>query len=134
MLTGELCSRVELVYGVCEVAGAVVKEKDGGGLFGGVCGGDPPGGEAWCSGGAGVKADRLKGDGGGALDLCRWMEQELPGALPDEQADGEIGADNRGEDGEREGLEDPAGVDDLGKGLLDVSAFRGGECHRYAWV
>ena len=99
-----------------KVAGAIVEEEEGGGLgTGGCVGGDPPGGEGGTAGGGGVEVNGLEGDGGGAGDFGGGVENKLPGTLPDEQADGEIGAKERGENGEAKGLEEPARVYDFGR-------------------
>ena len=84
-----------------------MEEEDGG--LGGVAG-DPPGGKLRGAGGGRVEMDEVEGHGGGTIDFGRGMEYELPGALPDEQTDGEPGADERGDDGEQDGFDEPARV------------------------
>ena len=54
------------------------------------------------------------------------MQDELPLALVEEQAEGEVGAAERGEDGERDAFEEPDGADDFGGvGLLWCGAGHG---------
>ena len=98
----------ECLGGVAEVAGAAVEVEDGGGGSG--AGGDVPGGEAGSAGGAGVELDGVKGDGGGGGELGGGMQNELPGALIDEEADGQPGAEERGDDGGGEGFDEPEGI------------------------
>ena len=94
-------------------------------------GGEPPGGDAGLAGLGGVEADGVEGEvegGGGAGDGAGGVEDELPLALIEEQAGGEPRAEERDEQGEGEGFEQPEGMDDLdggGGGAREDGAFGG---------
>ena len=89
-------------------------------------GGDPPAGELWGGGFIGAKADELvrdAGDGGWAACCASGMKDELPLALIEEPAEGEVAANQRCDDGQSEGFDEPDRIDDLGWTGLGCGAF-----------
>ena len=120
--------------GVGEGAGAIVQIEDGvGGVLCGGCGGwgrcrNVPGGETGLAGLGGVEADGVEGEvecGGRLGDGAGWVKDELPVALIEEQAEGEPGAEERGEQAEAEGFGEPERVDHLDRlvgGVFGVGA------------
>ena len=85
--------------GVGEGAVAGRKEEDGGvGVAAAGGGGDPPAGELGDGGFVGAEVDELVGgavDGGGCGGGSGGVEDDLPLALIEEQAEGEIAAEER---------------------------------------
>ncbi len=79
-------------------------------------GGNPPAGELRSGGFVGAEADKLvgnPGDGCRAAGCANGVQDELPLALIKEQAEGEVAAEERRENGEADGLGEPDGVDDI---------------------
>lgn len=89
--------------GVSQRAVGAGKEEDGGvGVAGVGGGGNPPAGEPRGGGLVGAEADELVGDacdGGWSGRRAGWVEDELPLALIEEEAEGEIAADEGRDDG-----------------------------------
>ena len=123
--------------GVGEGAVAVGEEEDGEvGVAAAGVGGNPPAGELRGGGFVGAEADEFVGDAG---DRCwagggaGWVQDELPLALVEEQAEGEVAAEERREDGEGDGFDEPDGADDIRWSGLRLAAFGwlgGGAGHR----
>jgi len=100
---------------VCERAVAIGEEEDGevGVAAAGVCG-NPPTGELWRGGLVRAEADDLVGDAG---DRCwagggaDWVQDKLPLALIEEQAEGEIATEKCSKNGGGDRLDQPDGAD-----------------------
>ena len=128
--------RGDIVDGVAEVAFCGVEQQDG---EAGVGGRDPPGGELGCTVIRGGEVDGLEGErggGGGARDGSGGVVEELPSALPIEEAEGKPGEYERAGDGDGEGGEEPAGGDG-GEGAFGLvvhvfqGLFKGGRAGRF---
>ena len=125
--------------GVGEGAVGAGEEEDGGvGVAGAWCGGDPPAGELRGGGFVGAEVDELvgdAGDGGGCGRCAGWVQDELPLALVEEQAEGEVSAEESRDDGDGDGFYQPHGADVF---VLNFSWrsvlvwFRSGAGHRSA--
>jgi hypothetical protein len=109
------------VLGVLWAAGegvvASAEVEDGvAGVAGGSGGGEVGSGELRKAGLGGVEVDLIGGELGQdveGLGVPVGMEHELPLALVEEEAEGDVTADQGSEDGETDGFEEPEGVDDL---------------------
>jgi hypothetical protein len=103
--------------GICQGAVAVGKEEDGEvGVAGAGVGGYPPAGELRDGGFVGGETEELIGDacdGCGTSGGSRRAQDELPLALVEEPAEGEIAAEERREDGKGDGFEQPDRTDNL---------------------
>ncbi len=103
--------------GVGEGAVAVGEKEDGeASVAAAGVGGDPPAGELRGGGFVGAETDEFVWDAGDGLWAARGaggVEDELPLALVEEPAEGEIAAKERCEHGEGEGFDEPDGADDL---------------------
>ena len=78
--------------------------------------GHPPAGKVRCAGAEVTKVDRGEGEASGfrcAVDRVGGVEDELPDALIEEQAGGEIRAEERDCKRKRERLAEPDRTDDL---------------------
>ncbi len=96
------------------------EEEDGGlGVAGVGGGGDPPAGELWGGGFVEAEVDEfvgVSGDVGGRGAGAGGVEDQLPLASVEEEVQGEPGAEERDEDGEADGFEEPDGVYGFGVG------------------
>ena len=103
--------------GIGEGAVAVGEKEDGKvGVAGAGIGGNPPAGELGRGGFVGAEADEFVGDasnGGWAGCGTERMQDQLPLALIEEKAEGEIAADESRKDREGDGFDQPDGIDDL---------------------
>ena len=103
--------------GVGERAVAVGEKEDGEvGVASAGTRGYPPAGELRRGGFVRAEADefvRNACDGGRAACGAKRMQDQLPLALIEEEAEGEITADERCKDGESDGFNQPDGIDDL---------------------
>ena len=73
-----------------------MEEEDGvGGVPCAGFGGNPPAGELWLSGFGVIELDLLIRRAWRCGDGARWMKDELPAPLVEEQAEGSVGADGR---------------------------------------
>ena len=113
--------------GVCEGSVAIGEEEDGEvGVAGGGIGGNPPAGELRGGGLIGTEVDEFVGD---ACDGWRvrggagWMQNELPLALVEEPAEGEIAAEERSNGSDGDGFDQPDGADDFRWMWLRGGAF-----------
>ena len=97
-----------------EVAGAVVEKQDG--RRGSRIRRHQPGREPRAAGGCGIEMYGFKRRGGGSIHVGDGVEHKLPGALPDEQADREVGAKNGRENGEADRFQEPDRIDGIGLG------------------
>ena len=104
--------------GVREGAVGAWEEEDGGlGVAGVGGGGDPPASELRGCGFVESEVDELvggSGDVGGGGGGAGGVEDELPLASVEEEGEREPGTEERDEDGDADGLEEPDGVDGLG--------------------
>jgi len=120
--------------------GAGEKEDCGVSVAGAHSGGNPPAGELRGGGFVGTEVDELVGDAsdGGRCGRCAgWVQDELPLALVEEQAEGEVSAEESRNAGDGDGLHQPHGADVfiLNFGWRSVLVWlRSGAGHRSASV
>ena len=108
-------------------AGVVEIENRDGDVFRLRVGGNPPAVELGKAGVGDVEVDffvRQAGAGRSRGDGARGMEEELPLALVEEQAEGGVSAEGGSGEGEGEGSEEPAGAD-IRRGFGAVVDFSG---------
>jgi hypothetical protein len=98
---------------VGQPAGAVGEVEDGRKGTGRVLGWEPDADEMGLTGLGGSEAEELDGEGGGEGWVLVRMQEELPLALVDEQAESQVGTEKGGGDGDGGGLQEPAGIDDF---------------------
>ncbi len=95
------------------------KVEDGvGGVAAGGCGGEEDSGELGQAGFGGVEVDLFGGETGQGVEGLGGalrVQDELPLALVEEEAQGDVAADEGSEDGEANGFEEPERADDLGE-------------------
>ena len=117
------------------------QEEDGGVRVAGVGRrGDPPAGELWGGGFVGAEVDELVGDacyGGRCCGGAGGVEDELPLPLVEEEAEGEIAADECSDDGCGYGLSEPKRAYDFRRGVGwrgALAGLRSGAGHESASV
>ena len=123
--------------GVDEGAVAVGEEEDGdGGVAAAGRSWNPPAGELRSGGFVWGEANEFVGNAG---DRCcarggaGWVQDELPLALVEEQAEGEVAAEEGRNDGEGDGFDEPNGTDDIrwnGLRRSGLGWLGGGAWHR----
>ena len=119
----EVVKAVQGGFGVGERAVAAGEIEDGiACVTGGGIAGDPEAGELGDGGLVGAEADKVL-VGLGLFGIVRRVEDELPLALVEKQAEGKIAADDCCEDDTADGLEEPDWAYDFGTGGL-LPGFR----------